>query len=98
MRAILTVPIYYRPGMAAQRPGVEYPANYHQDCEVINVLALPFKENPMARLQFLLLIRLAYSAYCFPFSRRQKGLTRCDSAHYLPFSSVIFPISNVANR
>jgi sterol desaturase/sphingolipid hydroxylase (fatty acid hydroxylase superfamily) len=34
---------YYRPGMVAQRLGVEHPAQYPQDRELLKVLALPFK-------------------------------------------------------
>jgi len=34
---------YYRPGVVAQRLGVEHPAHYPQDRELIKVLALPFK-------------------------------------------------------
>lgn len=34
---------YYRPGVVAKRLGVEHPAHYPQDREIIKVLALPFK-------------------------------------------------------
>jgi sterol desaturase/sphingolipid hydroxylase (fatty acid hydroxylase superfamily) len=34
---------YYRPGVVAQRLGVEHPAQYPQDRELLKVLALPFK-------------------------------------------------------
>ena len=34
---------YYRPGVVAQRLGVEHPAHYPRDRELIKVLALPFK-------------------------------------------------------
>jgi sterol desaturase/sphingolipid hydroxylase (fatty acid hydroxylase superfamily) len=34
---------YYRPGVVAQRLGVENPAHYPRDRELIKVLALPFK-------------------------------------------------------
>jgi sterol desaturase/sphingolipid hydroxylase (fatty acid hydroxylase superfamily) len=34
---------YYRPGVVAQRLGVEHPAHYPHDRELLKVLALPFK-------------------------------------------------------
>jgi sterol desaturase/sphingolipid hydroxylase (fatty acid hydroxylase superfamily) len=36
---------YYRPGVVAQRLGVEHPEQYPQDRELIKVLALPFRSG-----------------------------------------------------
>jgi len=36
---------YFRPGVVAQRLGVEHPEQYPQDCELIKVLALPFRSG-----------------------------------------------------